>query len=152
MNFMIKTLIAIALIIPMVLTGCGEKSPGPVETQPVSYDQGTTPKPKPVVKPTAAQMAKVKASFDKGAELAAKATVLRKEGEALEREGGREAAKGKYNAAKRLYREALVVTEEWIEEEFGHFSQAQIDRYLGSFLNERASWQKQSAGMGKMRD
>jgi len=143
---------ALFVVSALCLTGCKKKAPAPAETQPVSYDQDTSPKPKPVVKPSAAQMAKVKVSFDEAGKLAAQARVLRKEAEALERADGREAAKDKYNAAKKLYRQALVDTEQWIEEDFEIFSQAQIDKYMRSFSNERAGWQKESAGMGKMRD
>ena len=148
-----RTLACTLFVVSVVgLAACGKKAPTPAETEPVSYDQDTRPKPKPVVKPTAAEMAQVKASFDAAGTLVAQATALRKEAEGIERADGREAAKDKYNQAKKLYRQALQDTEEWIEEELGPFSQAQIDKYLRAYLNERAGWQKQSAGMGKMRD
>jgi len=141
-------LVVLALAASAALTAaCSERAPAPVA--PVEQAAPTKPGVPPISK---AKMDQVRASFDAAAKLAAQADVLRREGEKIEAAQGREAANDTLAKAKKLYRQAAMDTEEWIEEELGPFTEAQIDAHLRAFVNERAGWIKKAGQMGKLHD
>lgn len=143
------SLALIALLsVSAALPGCGKKKAKPVpqtNTAPTTTTKQVPPIP-------ADQMDKVKKSFNAAAEIASRARDLRAQGLKIEAESGREAANDTLAQARKLYREAASMTEEWIEPDLGPFTQDQIDKFLGSFVAQRGKWISESGKMGKLHD
>lgn len=140
-------LIVLALAASAVpTTACSERAPAPVvpvETAPA----------KPGVPPISeAKKAEVKAAFDAAAKIATQADALRREGEKIRSAQGQEAANDTFVKAHKLYRDALEMTEEWVEEDLGPFTKEQIDTQLRAYVNERAGWIKAQRSFGKLHD
>jgi hypothetical protein len=122
---------AAALVVLAALAGCKKKEPEPAPVPVAEPPKPVAAKPsppKPTLSPplSAAQQA------------------------AIEKTQTREAANDIYVKARDLYRQATESTEEWIEPELGKVTEAQVKDHLGSMLNERGAWVKESASMGKL--
>jgi len=121
-------------------------APAP-EPAPVAAPDPTKPAPPP--KLTAEQMTKLEAEFSAARKLVEEARALRKQGEAIEKTDGREAANPTLYKARKIYREAVAMTEQWIEGDLGVVTQPQVDAYLQKWNSERGSWIKEDASMGQ---
>ncbi|MCG3133267.1 MAG: hypothetical protein HMLKMBBP_00392 [Planctomycetes bacterium] len=144
-------LAAIAAIAPLaVAPGCGKKAAPPAPA-PAPAPTPTGPKPPaPPPQLTAAQMSSIESDFAAARKLAAEAQLKLSEARELERTGGKNAANDTYVAAKKLFQKAVVSTEKWFEPELGSVSLAQINAYLKKYEDERGTWIRAQADMGKL--
>lgn len=134
-----------------LLAACGRNEPAQ-PALPRAESPSNSTKRAEIPKPTDAQMKQVQRAWDAAGKLVTQARALRTQGEEIERTQSRDAANDTLAQARKLYREAIESTEEWIEPELGPFSQETIDKYLGAFLSERHAWITESAKMGKLHD
>ncbi len=130
--------------------GSAPAAPPPADTAPAPAP--SRPAKKTVGPLTQAQSAAVERSFIAARKFADRAKELVKKGEEIEKTAGREAANDTLLEARRLYRKAAEMTEEWIEAELGPFSEEQIDKYMRSYMRERGKWLSASGRMGKLHD
>ena len=144
--------LALTAAVSLVSAACGQKPPAPVVAP-----QAPTAPPKLVPKPeapppplTASQKIAISADFDSARKIILEARDLRLQGEAIEREKGRENANDTLVAARKKYRLAAQATEKWVEPELNEITQKQLDRdpELRSYFEERGTWIKEDASMG----
>ena len=134
--------------------GCSKKAPPaepkPAEAPPTPAATPTPAKPSKSPQLTDTQKAEMQASFTKARALVKEAEKLKGEGELLEKSQGRAAANDTLFAAKDKYREALDITEDWVEPELGKVTEAQVKDWLYDQTSERGRWTKASADLGKL--
>lgn len=144
-----------ALVLIALVAGCSPP-PAPPPEPVKSPEPPTAPvvaKPaRPAMAPplSAAQKQVMESAFTAAREMVKKARDLRREAEQIEKAQGREAANDTYVKARDLYRDATESTEDWIEPEIGKVTEAQVKDYLTSYLEERGTWVKENASMGKL--
>lgn len=148
----LPSLAVCSLLLAGAVAGCGpSKKPAPkpaAAPEPAAAAAPDPTKPAPPPKVTAEQMAKLEADFTAARKLVEEARALRKQGEAMEKAEGREAANPTLFKARKIYREAVGMTEQWIEGDLGVVTQPQVDAYLQQWNRERGSWIKEDASMG----
>lgn len=142
------------LAIPVLLaatlaaaSACGKPAPAPkpAPPAPAAAPVGKAPPPPRL---TGDQTVKLEADFAAARKIIEEARALREEGTRIEQTQGREAANPTLFKARKKYREAVGMTETWIEGDLGVVTKAQVDAYLQSWYQERASWIKEDASMG----
>ena len=148
MSLVRLALVCALLSLPPALAGCGDSPRAAPAAPPVE----AAPVKKGVPNLTKAQDAKLTTDFSKARDLVAEARKFRREGRKILAKDGAEAANDKFLKARRLYRQAAQITEDWVEPELGVVTKAQIDIYLGSLVRERGKWMKESGKMGKLHD
>jgi len=146
---------ALAVLCCLALVpACGKPSyqaPAPAGgTQPTG--SATPAREAPPPKLTSAQEAQLDAAFREARGLVEQARELKRKGEEVERTANRQAANDYFRDAKRLYRDAAAVTEDWIEPGLGKVTERQVEWYLAKYVRERGAWFSESASMGKIHD
>lgn len=155
MNRPVATTLVLALTAAGALgaAGCGKKKPLPPIVAPAADPAPRiTPKVEEPPPPlSAGQKIQIASDYDRARKLASEARELRLRGEMIEREKGREHANDTYVTARRKYREAVQITERWVEPELGQVTLKQLekDAEVKRYFEERASWIQEDASMGQ---
>ena len=144
-----------AFVLLALLAGCSKPPappPAPVAAPEPPKPVAPAKPPRPNMAPplSSAQKQVMEAAFTAAREMVKKARDLRRQAEQIEKTSSREAANNTYVQARDLYREATESTEDWIEPEIGKVTEAQVKDYLTSYLEERGTWVKENASMGKL--
>lgn len=140
----IPVLLAVSVV---AASACSKPAPAPKPSAPAPVP--TAPgKPAPPPRLTGDQTVKLEADFAAARRIIEEARALREEGTRIEQTQGREAANPTLFKARKKYREAVGMTETWIEGDLGVVTKAQVDAYLQSWFQERATWIKEDASMG----
>ena len=148
MNPRSKTLLAAALVAASALpVACGKKAPAPVAA-PTTQPGGTTRPSVPAL--TAVQKTAIDAAFAEAATIVAQARKHREAAERIERESSVQDAYAEYREAKHLYVDAMQIVEEWLQEDYGKLTRAQIDAFMRPYQNDVAEWQKEMGRIPKV--
>jgi hypothetical protein len=138
----------------VLLAGCGKKDPPPASkpADPAPSTAPVAPPAKPGKAPplTDAQKAEMAKCFADARVLVKEAEKFKAEGEIIEKGQGRAAANDVLVKAKDKYREALEMTEEWVEPELNKVTDAQVKDWLYDQVSERGKWTKAIADLGKL--
>ena len=139
------------------VAACGDPPPPPKAADPPK--PVVAPKPGPIEPPrvgskapplTAAQEAEKQKALTASREKVKQAREFKKQGFEILKNKGPEAANDILVKAKDLFRAALAETEDWVEPEPGKVTEAQVKDYMQDVVNERATWTKEVAEMGKL--
>src|SRR5204863_139861 len=99
---------------------------------------------------TEAQMADMQKTLVTAREKVKQAREFKKQGMEILKAKGIQEANDTLVKARDLFKAALEGTEDYVEPELGKVTEAQVKDYMGDVVNERATWTKEIAEMGKL--